>query len=108
MVASEQSTGTFIRLKSETDALRARAAARIEACEVKGRSSSPSLPCRKSGDVYERGEVRISWPVDSIGASLPNLLATVAGNLFELAELSAIRLLDLDSSESFVRALPGP
>jgi ribulose-bisphosphate carboxylase large chain len=108
VVAGEQSTGTFIRLESETDALRARAAARIEACEVTGRSSAPSLPCRKSGDVYERGEVRISWPVESIGASLPNLLATIAGNLFELAELSAIRLLDLDFPESFVSALPGP
>ena len=73
-----------------------------------GRSPNPSLPCRKSGDVYERGRVRISWPIDSIGASLPNLLATVAGNLFELAELSAIRLLDLEFPESFVAALPGP
>jgi ribulose-bisphosphate carboxylase large chain len=72
------------------------------------RSSTPSLPCRKSGDVFERGKVRISWPVESIGPSLPNLLATVAGNLFELAELSAIRLLDLDVPESFVMALPGP
>ncbi len=108
MVAGEQSTGTFVRLKTETDALRARAAARIEACEVTGRSANPSLPCRKSGDVYERGRVTISWPIDNIGASLPNLLATVAGNLFELAELSAIRLLDLEFPKSFVAALPGP
>lgn len=92
----------------ETDELRTRAAARIETLEVIGTSPNPSLPCRKSGDIYERGYVRISWPVDNIGASLPNLLATVAGNLFELAELSAIRLLDLDFPKSFVAALPGP
>ena len=31
----------------------------------------------------------LTWPLDNIGPSLPNLMATVAGNLFELKQFSA-------------------
>jgi ribulose 1,5-bisphosphate carboxylase large subunit-like protein len=30
----------------------------------------------------------LTWPLDNIGPSLPNLMATVAGNLFELKQFS--------------------
>lgn len=108
VVAGEQSTGTFVRLASETDDLRARSAARVEHIEVTGRSAIPSLPSRRAGQSYERGKVTISWPMDNIGPSLPNLMATIAGNLFELAELSAIRLVALDIPREFTDAHPGP
>jgi ribulose-bisphosphate carboxylase large chain len=108
VVAGEQSTGTFVKLAAETDDLRARAAARVENIEVKGRSDRPSLPSRLSGQSFERGKVTLSWPMDNIGPSLPNLMATIAGNLFELAEISAIRLLALDIPEEFAAAHPGP
>lgn len=108
VLAGEQSTGTFIRLAAETDALRERSAARIETVTITGRSSKPSLPTRKVGDYYERGTVTISWSMDNFGVSLPNLLSTLAGNLFELAELSAIRLVDIELPSAFANALPGP
>ena len=108
VVAGEQSTGTFTRLASETDALRARSAARVEAVSVTEIRDVPSLPCRLTGDRYERGRVTISWPYETVGPSLPNLLATVAGNLFELAECSAIRLLSLDLPDAVIAAQPGP
>lgn len=108
VLAGEQSTGTFVRLASETDALRDRSAARIETVEVTGRSSRPALPSRAKGDVYERGRVTISWPIGTFGTSLPTLMATIAGNLFELAELSAARLVDLNLPADFAHAHPGP
>ena len=108
VLAGEQSTGTFVRLAAETDDLRDRSAARIENCTVTGVSDHPALPCRLTGDQYERGRVTISWPTDTFAASLPNILATVAGNLFELAELSAIRLLDLTIPLDVVAGNPGP
>jgi ribulose-bisphosphate carboxylase large chain len=108
VMAGEQSTGTFIRLASETDALRDRAAARIESVEITGTAEHPALPCRLSGDIYEQGRVTISWPMENFGPSLPNILATVAGNLFELAELSAIRLITLDIPDALAKACPGP
>jgi ribulose-bisphosphate carboxylase large chain len=108
VLAGEQSTGTFTRLATETDELRERSAARIEAIETTGVASTPALPCRNSGDSYQRGTVTISWPLENFGTSLPTLLATVAGNLFELAELSAIRLFDLKLPAVFGVDNPGP
>ncbi|QIE56686.1 ribulose 1,5-bisphosphate carboxylase [Pikeienuella piscinae] len=108
VLVGEQSTGTFVRLAAETDALRDRAAARVEEIIPTGQSGRPSLPCRLKGKTFDRGVVTISWPVTNIGPSLPNLLATIAGNLFELAEFSAMRLVGLDIPESFAAAHPGP
>ncbi|MDH2329130.1 ribulose-bisphosphate carboxylase large subunit family protein [Cereibacter sp. SYSU M97828] len=108
VLAGEQSTGTFVRLALETDALRDRSGARIEEVTVLGSSNAPSLPTRSTGPAYERGRIRISWPEENIGPSLTNLLATVAGNLFELAEISALRLTDLTLPASFAQNNPGP
>lgn len=105
MIAGEQSTGTFTRLAAETDALRERSAARIES--ITGSAATPALPCRKTGDHYVRGNVTINWSLDNFGTSLPTLLSTLAGNLFELAELSAIRLSDMQLPAAFATDHPG-
>ncbi len=108
VLAGEQSTGTFVRLAAETDALRERSAARVESIEITGYATQPALPCRLQGDRYERGRVKVSWSTDNFGTSLPTLLSTLAGNLFELAELSAIRLVDVDLPPVFATDHPGP
>lgn len=108
VLAGEQSTGTFVRLASETDALRQRSGARVESIVQTGSSATPSLPCRKTGKVYERGLVTVSWPLGNFGLSLPTLLSTLAGNLFELAELSAARLVDINLPADFSSHHPGP
>jgi len=108
IIAGEQSTGTFIKLAGETDSLIEQHAARVEQVEVLSLESMPALPCKISGKQFERGKVTVSWPVENVGVSLPNILATVAGNLFELAELSAIRLLDISFPDDFLRQVPGP
>lgn len=108
VLAGEQSTGTFIKLPAETEALRQKSAARVESVTQTGCASEPSLPCRHSGEYYERGLVTVSWPPGNFGTSLPTLLSTLAGNLFELAELSAIRLIDIDLPADFAKHHPGP
>jgi ribulose-bisphosphate carboxylase large chain len=50
----------------------------------------------------------LSWPLDNFGPSLPNLVATVAGNLFELKQVAALKLLDIDLPAAFAQAYPGP
>ncbi len=50
----------------------------------------------------------LSWSLDNFGASLPNLVATVAGNLFELRPFSGLRLLDITLPEAFAAKYPGP
>lgn len=112
VMAGEQSSGTFVVLPGETPELRERAAARVERIEVLEPSGTPSLPGAGQPDtcksVWHRALVELSWPMDNIGASLPNLMATVAGNLFELKQFSGLRLLDLDLPAAFVERYHGP
>jgi ribulose-bisphosphate carboxylase large chain len=110
VMAGEQSSGTFVPVPGETEELKARSAARVEAMELVGTSGDPSLPGAASPVGGERRLVKttLSWPLDNIGPSLPNLMATVAGNLFELKQFSGLRLLDLRLPDAFAEAYPGP
>ncbi len=107
-MAGEQSSGTFVAVPGETPELKARYGARIEALAVVEDVTEPSLPGAKAGPVYRRCLVDLSWPLENLGPSLPNLVATVAGNLFELHAFSGLRLLDLDLPDAFADAYPGP
>ena len=113
-MAGEQSTGTFIRVPGETDELRERYAARVEEIVELGTVDSPSLPGsglprNHAGPVVRRtAEVRLSWPLENMGPSLPNLLATVAGNLFELKPFSGLKLLDVTLPPEFLASYQGP
>jgi ribulose-bisphosphate carboxylase large chain len=107
-MAGEQSSGTFVPVPGETPELKARAAARVEKLEIIGEASSPSLPGARTGSHIRQAHVTLSWPVDNIGPSLPNLMTTVAGNLFELQQFSGLRILDLRLTDEFAKAYPGP
>ena len=93
-MAGEQSTGTFVRVPGETEELRRRFGARVERITELEAVDQPSLPGSRpprgtSGPIrYRRAEVVLSFPLENMGPSLPNLLATVAGNLYELREFS--------------------
>ena len=109
-MAGEQSSGTFVAVPGETPELRERSAARVEALEVLDRTATPSLPggAPDGGAGYVRARATLSWPLDNIGPDLPNLMATVAGNLFELRQFSGLRLLDIRLPAAFAAAYPGP
>jgi ribulose-bisphosphate carboxylase large chain len=108
IIAGEQSSGTFLKLSTETPALKARSGARIEALELLDTVTTPSLPCAKQSNSYKRCLLTLSWPLSNLGPCLPTLMSTVAGNLFELAQVSGLRLLDLHLPEAFSSAYPGP
>jgi len=108
VMAGEQSSGTFIALPGETPELKERHGARIESLELLDEVAEPSLPGAKAGPRYRRALVELSWPIENLGPSLPNLVATVAGNLFELEPFSGLRLLDITLPESFAAAYQGP
>jgi len=108
VMAGEQSSGTFIALPGETPELKQRFGARLESLDVIEEVTEPSLPGAKAGPVYRRALVELSWPLENLGPSLPNLVATVAGNLFELQQFSGLKILDIELPESFARAYPGP
>ena len=111
-MAGEQSTGTFLKLAAEDDPRVARQAASVESLSDLGPVEGASLPGAKRPKDrpadWRQGIVGLSWPLANFGPSLPNLMSTVAGNLFELNQLSAIRLLDLELPGEFLDRYPGP
>jgi 3-oxoisoapionate-4-phosphate transcarboxylase/hydrolase len=114
MIAGEQSSGTFVPVPGETEELKARARARVVSIRKRETADKPALPGSRpgkghSGPVqYQRAEITIEFPFENVGANLPTLLATVCGNLFELREVSGLKLLDLTLPEAFARRYPGP
>jgi ribulose-bisphosphate carboxylase large chain len=107
-MAGEQSTGTFIALPGESPELHARHGGRVVSVVETERGVEPSLAGGRGDGPVTRGEVELSFPLDNVGTALPNLLAMVAGNLFELRELSGIKLIDLELPQAFATAHPGP
>ncbi|OAS17973.1 ribulose-bisphosphate carboxylase large subunit family protein [Paenibacillus oryzisoli] len=111
-IAGEQSTGTFTSVPGETDELKARFGANVEHIEEIGEVDEPSLPGAKPpaghNGKYRQGRVTVSFPLHNFGPSIPNLLSAVAGNLYELQELSGLRLLDLELPDAFAARYPGP
>ncbi len=108
VIAGEQSSGTFTAVPGETPALKARSGARVERLVVIDHAEQPSLPVIRPSARYTRCRLDLSWPLENLGPSLPNLLATLAGNLFELRCVSGLRLLDLAVPAAFAAACPGP
>ncbi|WAL84073.1 ribulose-bisphosphate carboxylase large subunit family protein [Pandoraea sp. XJJ-1] len=97
VMAGEQSCGTFTRVAGETDALRERARAVVEAVDLAGDVAQPSLPnafLERKGirGPWHRARVRIAFPYDNVGVNLPTLAATLAGNLYDLGEVTGMRL----------------
>jgi ribulose-bisphosphate carboxylase large chain len=111
-IAGEQSSGTFVRVPGETPELRARAAAQVISMEVLeevvGRRALPTAHATPDAERLVRAKLTLSWPLATLGPSLPNLLATVAGNLFELRQVSGLRLLDIRMPDAFAKAYTGP
>ena len=95
VIAGEQSSGTFVALPGETPELKARSGARVERLEMLETVDTPSLPGGMKSEVYTRCTLELSWPIENFGASLPNLMSTIAGNLFELRQVSGLRLTGL-------------
>ncbi len=112
-MAGEQSSGTFVSVPGETPELKERAAARIERLEIVGECAAPSLPGagiprNVASARWQQARVTLSWPLGNLGPSLPNLMAAVAGNLFELKQLSGVCLLDIRLPSAFASTYGGP
>ncbi|MBB5390059.1 MULTISPECIES: ribulose-bisphosphate carboxylase large subunit family protein [unclassified Herbaspirillum] len=113
IIAGEQSSGTFLSLPGETEELKQRSRARVTHVAMLPPAMEPSLRsahAERNGHqgVFHRGEIEIAFPCANVGANLPSLLATVAGNLFELGEITGLRILDIDMPDDYAARFPGP
>ena len=113
VMAGEQSCGTFTRVEGETDELRERARATVVAIRDLGEVAQPSVRSswldRKSLSApSRRGEVTLRFPVANVGVNLSTLAATVAGNLFDLGEVTGLRLESLKLPGAYRKAYALP
>ena len=97
VLAGEQSSGTFVRVAGESDALRARSRATVEQVDELELLAAPSLPSawlqrHHPQGPWRRARVTVAFPVDNLGHNLTALAATVAGNLYDLGETTGLRL----------------
>ncbi|WP_199701014.1 RuBisCO large subunit C-terminal-like domain-containing protein [Jiangella rhizosphaerae] len=109
VIAGEQSSGTFVAVARESAELKARHAAVVRSVDELPLSGRPPLP-GAVGDWADarRARIVVEFPVHNFGPSVPNLLAAVAGNLFELRELGELRLVDLEVPDVFGTTYAGP
>jgi ribulose-bisphosphate carboxylase large chain len=115
-LAGEQSSGTFVDVPGETPELKQRFAARVEEITPLEEVTEPSLPgCRIKGTTvaadgmtFHRARVVVSWSVENMGHNLPTLVSTLQGNLYELAQFSGLKLLDVGIPSSFAAHFRGP
>ncbi len=112
IIAGEQSSGTFVAVPGETPELKARAAARVESLEtIATYNAIPALDGRYPTDAtmpLHRVKMTLSWPIGTVGVSLPNLMATVAGNLFELACVTGLKIVDIRFPTPYFQKYQGP
>ena len=106
IMAGEQSCGTFVRVAGESDELRARAGAEVLSVEELEPASAPSLASawlerQGTSGPWRRARVRIAYPLANVGANLPTLAATVAGNLYDLGEVTGLRLVDVALPQAY-------
>ncbi len=109
-LAGEQSSGTFVAVPGETEELKHRFAARVEKITPLETVTEPAIPVARGGSAgkFHRAHVSVSWSVENFGTNLPTLVSTLQGNLYELAQFSGLKLLDIDFPAEFSRAFRGP
>ena len=108
-LAGEQSSGTFVEVPGETAELKHRFAARVEKITTLGPVREPSLPARPSGHhIFHRAEIVVSWSVENMGYNLPVIVSTIQGNLYELAQFTGLKLMDVEWPPSFAAWFAGP
>lgn len=113
VMAGEQSCGTFTRVEGETDALRERARATVVSVERLEAVATPSLSNawlerRGVAGPWQRARIVLDFPVANVGANLPTLASIVAGNLFDLGEVTGMRLERIDLPPAYRRRFAMP
>ncbi|WP_438482602.1 ribulose-bisphosphate carboxylase large subunit family protein [Oleiharenicola lentus] len=108
-LAGEQSSGTFVAVPGETEELKHRFAARVEKIVPLETVATPAIPgARGGGQSFQRALVSVSWSLENFGTNLPTLVSTLQGNLYEIAQFSGLKLLDIDFPEAFTKSFRGP
>lgn len=108
-IASDQSTGTFVALPGETEALKARVAARVAGIRALPPADRASYPDEAGGATnFNRADVDIDFPIDAVGTDLSALMTIAIGGVFSIKGMTGIRIVDMKLPKEFASAHPGP
>lgn len=90
-VAAEASVGTWTDVATEQKTIWERLHAKVTAIDE------------------HSGRITIAFPLELFEpGNIPQLLSSIAGNIFGLKEVTGLKLLDIDFPEPYVRSFPGP
>lgn len=106
-LVGEQTSGTFLKVPGETDELAERFGGRVLNVEDLDKRE-PSLASRFTADRVNSGRITVAYPTGNLGGDITALLTVIAGNLFELANLTACRIESMDLPEDFQKEHLGP
>lgn len=106
-IASDQSTGTFTDLPGESDAVRARCAARVEAVTPLPPQDAPSIPQEDRAGPYRRADAVIAYPLEAVGTDIAALMTITIGGVYAARGLTGIRVMDIDLPRDWA-VHPGP
>ena len=106
-IASDQSTGTFVDLPGETEELKNRVAARVEAIRNLPDIATPSFPTDERGP-FHRADVDIAFPLNAVGTDLSALMTIAIGGVYSIKGMSGIRIVDMQLPDAFRGVYPGP
>ena len=106
-IASDQSTGTFTELPAETEAVRARCAARVEQVTPLEPLAVPSIPDPAGQGPYHRADVTIAYPLEAVGTDIAALMTITIGGVFAVKGVTGIRVMDIDLPQAWA-CHPGP
>ncbi|MEC9196925.1 MAG: 3-oxo-isoapionate-4-phosphate decarboxylase OiaX [Pseudomonadota bacterium] len=106
-IASDQSTGTFTELPGETEAVRARCAARVLSVTALPDLDQPSLPNTGATGPVKRADAVIAYPLEAVGTDIAALMTITIGGVFAIRGVTGIRVMDIDLPDAW-SCLPGP
>ncbi|TJZ63266.1 ribulose 1,5-bisphosphate carboxylase [Sphingobacterium olei] len=109
VLAGEQSSGTFVDIPGETDELKKRFAAKVEAIQLLDVVDTPATPGpSRIGQQYQRANIWVSWSVENFGNNLPVMISTLQGNLYELTQFTGLKLMDITLPDTMTQQFRGP
>lgn len=106
-MAGESSTATFVAIPGERASIAELHGARIDEIVDVETPLAGSI-AHPSASTMRRCQVKLSWSLENTGTSLPNMLATFAGNIFDVQSVSALRLVDVELPSVLADAYLGP
>lgn len=106
-IAADQSTGTFTALPGETEAVRARCAARVENLSPLDPVDVPSIPDPGGKGPYQRADVTVAFPLEAVGTDIAALMTITVNGVYAVRGVTGIRVMDIDLPSAWA-CHPGP